>query len=305
MGGILDTACQQGFLYAIAVLGIVLTLRVLNWPDLTVDGSFTLGICVTAVATVAGHPLLGFALSFFCGAAAGILTGLLHTKVGIHPLLAGILTMTGLYSINLAVMGGSPNISLLRTDTVFTILRRAMPGIDRATLTLVIVAFISAVCTALLAWFFLTGLGLRIRAAGDNAAMVRASSINSDATHILATALTNAFVGLAGAVLAQYQGYADINSGAGVIVVGLASIIIGEVVVRGQNIVFGLLAAVFGAVAYRLLIALALYANFFPAYMLRFVSAVIVSATLAVPQVRETVKNSNIKKRGRRHAGTG
>ena len=289
---------QLGFIYSILALGIFVSFRVMNMPDLTVDGSFTLGLCVSAMAVLSGHPLLGFMLSFICGAAAGVITGLLQTKVGIHPLLAGILTMTGLYSINLAVMRGSPNVSLLRTDTFFSILRKIFPAVDRGVLSLAAVAVICVLCLGALTWFFRTGLGLRVRAAGDNAAMVRASSINSDGIRVLANALTNAFVGLSGAVLAQYQGYADINSGAGVIVVGLASIIIGEVVIRKQTVFSGLLASALGAVAYRLLIALALYAKFFPAYMLKLVSAIIVVATLAIPKIREMSRNAKIRRRG-------
>ena len=287
---------QLGLIYSILALGIFITFRVMNTPDLTVDGSFTLGLVVSAVLTVAGNPVLGLILGFLCGAAAGIVTGLLQTKAGIHPLLAGILTMTGLYSINLAIMSGSPNISLLQNNTIFTNLRTLFAQTDKDTILLLTIAVICAVCVISLAWFFKTGSGLRVRATGNNAEMVRASSINSDNMRILAIALANAFVGLAGAILAQYQGYADINSGAGIIVVGLASVIIGEVIVRKQSILGGLLAATAGAVIYRLLIAAALYADFFPAYMLRIVSAVIVALTLSIPKIREIARNSKIKK---------
>ncbi len=294
---------QLGFIYAILALGIFITFRVMNTPDLTVDGSFTLGLAVSAVLAMGGHPLLGLGAGFICGMAAGALTGLLQTKARIHPLLAGILTMSGLYSVNLAVMGGSPNLSLLQSATIFTVLRRAFPQIPKDYVLLISIVFLSLLCVTVLAWFFRTGIGLALRATGNNAAMVRASSINSDGMRVLAIALANGFVGLAGAVLTQYQNYADINAGLGVIVVGLASVIIGEVVIRKRSILGGLLAAAMGAVIYRLLIALALYLDFFPAYMLRLVSAVIVAITLAIPQIRELIGEARIRREAQNHAG--
>lgn len=293
---------QLGFIYAILALGIFITFRVMNTPDLTVDGSFTFGLAVSAVLAVSGHPLLGLAAGFFCGMVAGTVTGFLQTKAGIHPLLAGILTMSGLYSINLLVMGGSPNVSLLQSSTIFTNLRRALPQVPKDYVLLVTVVFLSLLCAAVLTWFFHTGLGLALRATGNNAAMVRASSINSDAMQVLAIALANGFAGLAGSVLTQYQNYADINAGLGIIVVGLASVIIGEVIIRKRSILGGLLAAMTGAVIYRLLIALALYLNFFPAYMLRLVSAVIVAITLAIPQIRQRIRDARIRREGLKHA---
>jgi putative ABC transport system permease protein len=284
-------------------LGVFITFRVMNTPDLTVDGSFTLGLAVSAVCAVQGLPVAGLFAGFICGAGAGVVTGLLQSKAGIHPLLAGILTMTGLYSVNLAVMGGSPNVSLLQKNTVFSELRRVFARTDKDILLLAAVTILTLLCLLALGWLFHTGLGLRLRAVGNNPDMARASSINSDRICVLAYALANAFVGLAGATLAQYQGYADINSGAGIVMVGLASVIIGEVVVRKQSIWGGLLAAAVGAVVYRFLIALALYADFFPAYMLRLVSAVIVAITLAIPKIREIAHNARVKKEGRRDAG--
>ncbi|MDR0434575.1 MAG: ABC transporter permease [Gracilibacteraceae bacterium] len=292
---------QLGFIYGILTLGIFITFRVMNMPDLTVDGSFTLGLAVSAALALSGRPVLGLLLGFISGAGAGAVTGLLQTKAGIHSLLAGILTMTGLYSVNLAIMHGSPNVSLLQSGTVFSAIRAAFPAANKDVVILTAIVVLCVLCFAGLAWFFHTGAGLRVRAAGDNAAMVRASSINADHVCILSVALANAFIGLSGAVLAQYQGYADINAGTGIIVVGLASVVIGEVAVKKQTIVAGLLAAVIGAVAYRVLIALALSADFFPAYMLRLVSAVIVAATLAIPRLRAFAQDAKIKKEGRRN----
>jgi putative ABC transport system permease protein len=295
-------ALQLGFIYALLALGLFITFRVMNTPDLTVDGSFTLGLAVSAVLTVMGHPFLALLAGFICGALAGAATGLLQTKACIHPLLAGILVMTSLYSVNLYVMGSSPNISLLGQTTIFSQARVLLGSLSKDTVYLLVVMLLASLSVLALWWFFRTGQGLCIRATGNNEAMVRASSINSDMTRTMATAIANAFVGFSGAVLVQYQGYADINSGAGIIVVGLASIIIGEVFVRRRSMLGGLAAAVLGAVIYRLLIALALHLDFFPAYMLRLVSGVIVAATLSIPHVRQMWQEHNIRREGARDA---
>lgn len=293
---------QLGCIYAILAIGIYISFRILHTPDLTVDGSFTLGLAVSAVITAAGQPVWGLVLGLGCGAGAGIVTGFLQTKAGVHPLLAGILTMTGLYSVNLAIMNGSPNLTLLQSETIFKQARAALPHADKDLVILGIVLLVCAACIAALVWFFRTGTGLRIRATGDNDAMVRASSIDSDRMKITALAVSNAFVGLSGAVLAQYQDYADINAGTGIIVVGLASVIIGEVIIRRRSIVWGLIAAAAGAIVYRLLIALALQADFFPAYMLRLISAVIVAVTLSIPKIREVVRDARFRRENSRHA---
>lgn len=295
-------ALQLGFIYAILALGIFITFRVMNMPDLTVDGSFTLGLSVSAVLAALGQPGLGLLAGFLCGGLGGAVTGLLQTKAGIHPILAGILTMTGLYSVNLFIMGGSPNISLLGKTTLFSAAHSALPGMDKDTAYLAVVVLLCALSAFILAWFFRTGLGLCIRATGNNEEMVRASSIDTELTRTLSVAAANAFVGFSGAILAQYQGFADINSGTGIIVVGLASVIIGEVFIRRRSITQGLLAAILGSVIYRLLIALALHADFFPAYMLRLVSALIVAVTLSIPKLRQMLSNRRIRREGMRVA---
>lgn len=287
---------ELGFIYALLALGIYISFKIMNTPDLTADGSFTLGLAVSAVLAIAGQPALGIVLGALCGAGAGVVTGLLQTKAGIQPILAGILTMTGLYSINLFIMGSSPNLSLLGESNIFYDTQDGA-----ATLSLILVFCAAGI--AVLTWFFKTGAGLRIRATGNNEAMVRASSINADGARIAAIAVSNAMIATSGAVLAQYQGYADINSGTGIIVVGLASVIIGEAIFRRQSLFVGLLSAAVGAVIYRLLIALALYMDFFPAYMLKLVSAVIVAATLSIPKIRQSLANAKVRKRGERVAG--
>ena len=277
---------QLGFIYSLLALGVFISFRVMNTPDLTADGSFTLGLCISAVCTIHGHPAAAIPAGLAAGAAAGAVTGFLQTKGGIHPILAGILTMTALYSINLFVMGGSPNLSLLGKPSMFTMLQEFIKTEDRNTVRLLVTVFFTIVSIMFLAWFFKTGLGLRIRATGNNELMVRASSINTDAMRITAIALANSFIALSGVVLAQYQGYGDINSGTGIVIIGLASVILGELFIRRGSIIFRLTAAALGAILYRFIIAFALYLNVFPAYMLKLLSAVIVALALAAPHLR-------------------
>jgi putative ABC transport system permease protein len=246
---------------------------------------------------------LAIPAGFAAGFAAGVVTGLLQTKGGIHPILAGILTMTALYSVNLFVMGGSPNLSLLGKASMFTLFQGAMKLEDRNTARLAVTLLFVLVSIALLTWFFKTGLGLRIRATGNNQMMVRASSIDADAMRIIALALANAFIALSGVVLAQYQGYGDINAGAGIVIIGLASVILGELFIRRGAVFPRLIAAALGAILYRIIIALALYMNVFPAYMLRFLSAVIVALALSLPSLRLRWDQLQIRRRNSKHAG--
>jgi len=288
---------QLGLIYSLLALGVFISFRVMNTPDLTADGSFTLGLCISSVCTIGGHPLLAVPAGLAAGAAAGVVTGLLQTKGGIHRILSGILTMTALYSINLFVMGGSPNLSLLGKTTMFTIFQKALLLEDRNTARLILTLIFTASGIALLTWFFKTGLGLRIRATGNNELMVRASSINSDGMRIIALALANGFIALSGVVLAQYQGYGDINAGAGIVIIGLASVILGELFIRKGAFVFLLTAVALGAILYRLMIALALYLNVFPAYMLRFLSAVIVALALSIPTLRSHWEQIRVRRK--------
>ncbi|MGE4272188.1 MAG: ABC transporter permease [Desulfitobacterium sp.] len=286
---------QLGFIYGMLALGIYISFRILNIPDLTADGSFTLGLAVSAVLTLAGHPLLGILLAIVAGAAAGTVTGLLQTKLEIHPILAGIITMSSLYSINLYVLGSRSNLSLIGSDTLFTQIAW-LPVSKEILKTFVPFAF-CFLCAVVLILFFKTHLGLCIRATGNNEEMVKASSINVDAMKILAVAISNACIGLAGAVLAQYQGYADISSGIGIMVVGLASAIIGEAIFGRRSLTIGLLSAICGSLIYRFIIAAALKSSIFPAYMLRVVSAIIVVIALAIPVVKKHLELHNMRKK--------
>ena len=255
---------QLGFLYGILALGIYVTFRILNIPDLTAEGSFTLGLAASAVCTLAGHPAVGIVAAAVAGALAGCVTGVLQTKMGIHAVLAGILTMCGLYTINLIVMGSSPNISLINVPTIFKAAESL--GLSKEAARLVIAIAAAAVCLVLLILFFRTHLGLCIRAT------------------------------VSGGLIAQYQGFADVNSGSGMLVVGLASVIIGEVIVGKRGLEIGFFSSIFGSIIYRYIIAAATKSQIFPAYALKLVSACIVAAALALPAIRYQMGLSKMKR---------
>lgn len=287
---LINGSLQLGFIYGLLALGIYISFRILNLPDLTADGSFTLGLSVCAAMTVSGHPYIGLIAAFVAGAAAGGVTGLLTTRLGIHPILSGILTMSGLYSVNLFVLGNRSNLSLIGADGVFSDIQSALPGLGKDGARTLVALVLCFVATAALAWLFKTHLGLCIRATGDNAEMVRASSINSRATTVISLCLSNAFIALSGAVLAQYQGFADISSGVGIVVVGLASVIIGEVFFGRRSVAIGLISAIAGSIIYRFIVAAAMKTSVFPAYALKLVSAVIVIAALSLPAIQRTIE---------------
>ena len=277
---------QLGLVYSVLALGLFLSFRILDTPDLTVDGSFVTGMAISAVLTLAGHPILGLAAAFAGGLGAGLVTGLLHTRLKIQPILAGILTMTALYSVNLMVMG-KPNINFFKEKTIFTA-AEAMPGGFGSLLQ---AAAITAVLCVLLVLFLRTQLGLSLRATGDNRDMVSASSINPAFTTTVGLCLSNAVVALSGALIAQYQKFADNTLGTGMVVIGLASLIIGEVLFgRGgpHALAKGVLAATVGAVVYRIIVAAAIAVNI-DAKNMKLVSALIVAAAISYPAIRDKV----------------
>lgn len=286
---------QLGLLYSIMVLGVYISFRILNIPDLTTEGSFTFGLAASSMLTVAGHPLLGLIGAVAAGAIAGVVTGFLQTKLDIHPVLAGILTMSGLYSINLFVMGGASNVTLLNSDTVFTLFQNLFTSMSKDMVKLIVSVIAVVIVTVFLTVFFKTSLGLSIRATGDNADMVRASSINVDAVKMIALAVGNGCIALCGGLIAQYQSFADINSGVGILVVGLASVIIGEAFFGRRSLTTGFVSAIVGSIVYRYIIALATKSDMFPAYMLKLISAVIVTIALAVPAIKVKMANQQLK----------
>ncbi len=293
---------QLGLMYGLLAMGIFISFRILNVPDLTAEGSFTLGVAVSAVVTLAGAPTLGLLAAFVCGMAAGAVTGLLQTKVGIHPILAGILTMSGLYTVNLAIMGARSNVTLIGADTLFQRLFTQLAPMSKDGVKLLVGVALVIVTLLLLIWFFKTHVGLCIRATGNNEAMVRSSSINASAMKIIGLAVSNGCIALSGAVVAQYQGYADISSGIGILVVGLASVIIGEAFFGRRGVTLGLISAIVGSVIYRIIIALALSTNVFPTYFLKLISAVIVAVALSIPTVRAELEKRRIRREGKNHA---
>ena len=279
---ILLTNTEQGLIYSLVALGLYISYRTLDIADLTTDGSFTLGIACSAILTSLGHPVLGLAAALIAGALAGGVTAVLQTKLGVQPILAGIITMTGLYSINLMIMGKS-NLTLLRVDTLFRWADGLMPyG------TLVLALVFAVVCAVLLVLFLRTQLGLSLRATGDNRDMVAASSINPAFTTTVGLCIANALIAVSGGLLTQQQGYGDLTLGTGMVVIGLASLVIGEVLVGRGGIVRGVVGALIGSIIYRVLTGIALTSNL-GASNLKLVSAVIVAAAISWPAVRDKI----------------
>ena len=274
----------QGLLWSILALGVFLTYRVLDIADLTVEGSYPLGAAV-AISHIAsgGSPITAILLAFAAAAIAGAVTGLLHTKLQIPALLAGILTMIGLYSINLRVMGGKSNISILRMDNIYTFFGRF--GLDKNMSILVCGLIFVVAIIAFLYWFFGTEIGAAIRATGSNKQMIRAQGVNTDVTTIICLVLGNGLIGIAGALIGQSQSFADAGMGTGTIVIGLASIIIGEVLFGTRNFMNWLLAIVGGSIAYRFVVAIVLQLGFNQNDM-KLLTAIMVALALAMPLIK-------------------
>lgn len=274
-------AAELGFIYGVMALGVYITYRVLDFSDLTVDGSITLGAAVAGVLIGKGHsPWLGFALAPFVGALAGVVTGLLHAKLGIAPLLAGILTMTGLYSVNLRIMGRA-NLPLLGTNTVADSLICVKVSDQYQWLCCGLI--LATTVVGLLCWFFRTELGLVLRAIGDNETMAKSQGVNVNGMKILGLALGNALVALSGATVAQLQGFADMGMGVGTIVSGLAAVIIGETLIEARTIPRALVAVVCGSLTYRAVISAALRMGL-KTTDLKLITAVLVVLALSLPK---------------------
>lgn len=282
-------ALEQGFVYGIMVLGVYLTFRVLDFPDLTVDGSLPLGASVSAVAITHGiDPFLSLIMATGAGFLAGMVTALLNTKLKVLHLLASILTMIALYSINIRIMDG-PNVSLLGKETVLDpLLRSGMPGYLASPM---IFGLTSLAITGGLIWFLHTELGQALLATGDNPQMITSQGVNTDTIILLGVGLSNAMVAFSGALIAQNQGASDVNMGVGTIIAGLASVIVGETVIGRQGIVRACFAALFGSVMYRIAIALALgmkWGTFsFTPSDLNLITAVLVIMALTFPKIKE------------------
>lgn len=315
----LFSSVESGLIYAIMALGVYLSFRILDFPDLTVDGSFVTGAAICAAMIVNGiNPFIATLAALLAGFAAGCLTGILHTKGNINPLLSGILMMIALYSINLRIMGQS-NVPLLQESTVFTALLDGWNqlGIDslmqsfflsiglenfipKTWSILIAMLFLISFIKIVLDYFLKTEVGIAIRAVGDNEKMIASFSANTDMMKIIGLGLSNALVAFSGAFIAQYSGFSDVGMGIGMIIIGLASVIIGEALVGTKTIIRATLAVIIGAIVYRMIIALALRADFLETGDMKMITACIVIAALVVPQVLAKRKR---KKGGLRKSG--
>jgi putative ABC transport system permease protein len=289
IGHLLGFSLYEGLVYGFLALGVYLTFRVLAFPDLTVDGSFVLGAAVVAVLIINGvNPFLATLAAFGAGLCAGLATSLLNTKLRIPALLASILVMVGLYSMNLRIMG-RPNLPLLREVTIFSVASR-LPGLEtRLVYQLVVAAVLAVLVLFILNWFLRTEVGLALRATGDNEQMVRGAGVDTDKTTILGVSIANGLVALSGGVVAQAQGFVDVNMGIGMIVMGLAAVIIGDALFRPKGVARLLLAVLGGTFVYRLVISVALRLGMAPGD-LKLITAVLVIIALAVPYLQKKIR---------------
>lgn len=282
---ILQSATSQGVLWSLLAIGVYLTFRILDIADLTAEGSFPLGAGIAAMSITHGFsPIIATILGFCGGVLAGLVSGLLHTKLKIPALLAGIITMTGLYSVTNRVMGKAPNISLLGETTIFSWIQDL--GLTKINAVIVVGLLIAALIVALLFIFFKTEIGLAIRATGDNIDMSEANGINTDNMKMIGYMISNGCISLSGALIAQNNGFADLNSGVGTIVIGLASIIIAEVLLRNKPLLTRLLTIVVGSIIYRFILAIVFEFNVEPSDS-KIASAIVLVICLSLPQIQD------------------
>lgn len=282
-----QTALELGLIYSLTVLALFLSYSMLNVCDLSTDGCFTLGAAVGAVVAISGHPFLAIFAAILAGICSGFVTAFLQTRMGVDSLLAGIIVNTGLYSINIAVMGGSSLLNMNKTDTVFTRMKAFLavtPFHDKQTLIVVLIAV--ALVVLFLTLFLRTRLGLAIRATGNNPDMVRSSSINPIFTTTVGLCVANAFTGLSGCLLGQAQKSVSIDIGSGVVTIALASLLIGGTFMGKGGICTRAIGVVLGSVIFRVIYAVALRLNM-PAFMLKLVSSVIVILAISGPYLKK------------------
>lgn len=277
---ILLSTCSQGLLYGILALGVYITFRILNFADMTAEGSLTLGgsICAVLISNDV-HPVFSTVLAGLLGSFAGLITAFLHTKLKIQDILAGILTMISLYSINLRIMKGNSNVSLLGRNTIFS----------ESRIMIFMIGF--AICASLLLilnLFFKTQVGLSIRATGDNEQMMRALGANTNLKKTIALMISNFLCATSGALISQFQGYTDVNMGTGSIVIALASIVIGEAILKNNSFLFKLIAVVLGSISYRFIIVIVLNLGMNPSDLKLFTS-IVAAILLALPNIRKTI----------------
>lgn len=288
----LPGALSQGVLWGIMALGVYITYKILDIADLTVDGSFALGASVCAVSIVGGmHPMLAILLAVVSGCIAGAVTGILHAVFDIPAILAGILTQLGLYSVNLRIMGRS-NTPLLKQETLVDKLAALLPEMSNSYTTLIIGVLAVVIVILVLYWFFGTEVGSEIRATGNNEAMVKALGGNTRFMKALGLSISNGLVALSGALVCQSQGYADVNSGQGAIVTGLAAIVIGNVLLGwGKSFGMKMISVIVGSVIYRIVIAVVMQAGWVDTSDTKLFSAILVAIALAVPVLIDRYRN--------------
>lgn len=300
--GFIIGAIAQGLLWAVMAIGVYITYRILDIADLTAEGCFTLGAGITCKLITSGcDPFVSTFIALIGGLIAGLCTGILHTKLKIPALLAGILTMTGLWSINLRVMG-KPNIPLLRETSIISIIENL--GFTKNYASIFAGLVLTVVVIVFLWWFFSTELGYALRATGNNKNMIRANGVNTDTATILGIMLGNGLIALSASLVAQYNNYSDIQMGVGTIVIGLASVIIGEVVFGNRTILRSLIAVALGSVLYRIIIAVVLELGLKSDDM-KLISSVLLAVALCVPTIRNIATNNlknSVKKGGSMNA---
>ncbi len=300
---ILQTALEVGLIYALVALSLYLSFSILNLCDLSTDGCYTLGCAVGAMITIAGHPVLALFAAMLAGICSGFITAFLQTRLGVESILAGIIVNTGLYTINLMVMGLSSNVSIFGVDTVFSLFK----GISDSPFwtewsKFILIAIILTVICLFMYFFLNTRLGLSIRATGDNPDMVKSSSINPAFTITVGLCVANACTGLAGALIGQYNKSCDINLGTGMVTIALASLVIGETLFgKHAGLKRGIISVVAGSCLYRMIVAIALRLNV-PTEAFKLVSAIIVAIAIAMPKMKQTISEKKAASAARRGA---
>ncbi|BED92260.1 MAG: ABC transporter permease [Candidatus Improbicoccus pseudotrichonymphae] len=289
---ILFSICSQGLIWSVLAVGLFITFRVLNFPDMTAEGSLTLGGVITSVFICLNfHPMVGLFFAMIFGAMAGLITGFLHTKLKIPPIIAGILTMISLYSINIRIMGKA-NISLLGKSNIFSIFKNSFFESANSDVTIFVISLVFCfVLVFLINLFFKTQIGLAVRATGDNEYMMRAQGANTDFKKILALMISNGVCAISGSFISQSQGYADVNMGVGSIVIALASIVLGETIVNKNVASFNLrlISIIVGSILYRMIIFIVLSLGMNPSD-LKLITAIIATAFLAWPNFKNMKK---------------
>lgn len=292
---IVQSALELGFIYALVAIALFISFSILNIADLSTDGCFTLGCAVCAAVTLAGHPVLGLFAAMAAGVCSGFVTAFLQTRLGIQSILAGIIVNTGLYTVNIAVMGFASNINLFQCESIFTWAKKTIGG---TWYKLIVAAVIVILVGIIISLLLNTRMGLSIRATGDNPDMVRASSINTTLMITIGLCVANALTGLSGGLLAQYQKSCDINLGTGMVTIALASLIIGETLITKGSMIKRIAGVILGSCLYRFIVAIALRMNV-PAECLKLVSSIIVAVAIALPYIRQQTAFAKQKRKAK------